>query len=170
MKPIGPLMREHRLIDRVIVRMKVELESLKSNGSLDSDFLKATLDFLKMYADRTHFGKEDEILFKSLDAKPLIPEHRSILARLREDHRTGRKLVKDLEAAGNSAESVILYLDKLVTLYPAHTELEDKHFFFPILSYYTNQEMDMMLHAFWEYDRKLIHEEYENLVSSLEAK
>jgi hypothetical protein len=56
-----------------------------------------------------------------------------------------------------------------VTFYPAHIAKEDKHFFIPCMEYFTKKEQDSMLQAFWDFDRRLIHEKYRGLVERLEA-
>jgi hemerythrin-like domain-containing protein len=59
-------------------------------------------------------------------------------------------------------------LEELVSFYPMHIEKEDKHFFYPCLDYLSRQEQDIMLEDMWEFDRKLIHEKYENVIKRLE--
>jgi hemerythrin-like domain-containing protein len=65
-------------------------------------------------------------------------------------------------------KDVIDLLERLVDFYPAHIEKEDKHFFYPILDYFSKEEQDKMLLEFWEFDRKLIHEKYQKMVEGLE--
>jgi len=50
-----------------------------------------------------------------------------------------------------------------------HIEKEDKRFFHPIMNYFSRQEMDAMLQEFEEFDRKVIHEKYADLVISRET-
>ncbi len=39
-----------------------------------------------MYADRTHHGKEQDILFRDLEKKELSPNHTKIMGELLEEH------------------------------------------------------------------------------------
>ena len=94
-----------------------------------------------------------------------------------EEHVHGRKLVADLTTAidnlgsgGNTIEAIKTYLEELIAFYPAHIEKEDKHFFYPALDYLNKQEQDAMLREFDEFDKKMIHEKYNNLVEELENK
>jgi hemerythrin-like domain-containing protein len=50
-----------------------------------------------------------------------------------------------------------------------HIEKEDKHFFIPCMIYFTQKEKDQMLEEGWEFDRKMIHEKYQNIVKELEG-
>ena len=69
MQPIGLLMKKHRLIERMITLLETELQQSKKSLKIDTEFIKVAIDFFKTYADRTHHGKEEDILFKSLSKK-----------------------------------------------------------------------------------------------------
>ncbi|MGA2368741.1 MAG: hemerythrin domain-containing protein [Dehalococcoidia bacterium] len=178
MKPIGPLMVEHRLIERMIALLKEEAVQARKSNTIDVEFLQTAVDFIRSYADRTHHGKEEDILFRDLALKQLAPDHKRIMEELIEEHMSARKMVAALVEArqgymrGNSAalKDVIDLLEKLADFYPGHIEKEDKHFFYPIQDYFSKEEQDKMLLEFWEFDRKLIHEKYRKVVESLEHK
>ena len=57
------------------------------------------VDFIKTYADRTHHGKEEEILFRDLAKKELTPELKKIMQELLDEHVWGRKTTAKLVAA-----------------------------------------------------------------------
>ena len=60
---------------------------------------------------------------------------------------------------------------KVVVTNPnAVSEKEDKIFFPDIEKYYSEQEIETMMNDFWEFDRKMIHEKYNNLYNSLSKK
>ena len=59
MKPIGPLMWEHRLIERMIALLNREIERINVSNTVNTGFLMVAVDFIRTYADRTHHGKED---------------------------------------------------------------------------------------------------------------
>lgn len=177
MKPIGPLMREHRLIERMVDLAKMETVRIKDPGATaDLNFIYSAVDFFRTYADRTHHGKEEDILFKALGKKRLAAEHKKIMDELVAEHVVARKTVGELvnAAAGlqqgnpGSVASIKDCLNRLVTLYPAHIEKEDKHFFYPVMEYFSKQEQDAMLDEFWEFDRSMIHEKYRKTVETLE--
>jgi hemerythrin-like domain-containing protein len=69
MLPAGPLMKEHRLIERLIISMEKELGRMKRDKTADVVYIDKAVDFIRVYADRCHHGKEEEILFKSLSEK-----------------------------------------------------------------------------------------------------
>jgi hemerythrin-like domain-containing protein len=176
MKPIGPLMWEHRRIDRMISLLITEIDRLKKGREVDITFLESAVDFMIMYIDRTHHGKEENILFRELAVKKLSSSHRQTMNELIEEHKIARNIVSQLVTAkesftGGHSEAVadiITQLTRLSDLYPKHIEKEDKHFFFPILEYFTEGEQQQILKEFDEYDKSLIHEKYEKLLEKFE--
>lgn len=176
MKPIGPLMWEHRLIERMIVLLNKEIERINSNNNVNMEFLMVAVDFIRTYADRTHHGKEEDILFRDLARKSLSSEHKRIMDELVQEHIQAREMIARLVAARDShragdtksLEAILSCLQDLARFYPAHIEKEDKHFFYPCLDYFDKQEQDAMLQEFWEFDRKLIHEKYRKIVEEFE--
>jgi hemerythrin-like domain-containing protein len=171
-------MVEHRLIERMIAIVKDELKSIATGKKADPFFIDAYVDFARTYADRCHHGKEEDILFRELAKKKLSPEHKKTMDELLEEHVYARKTVGELVAAKdryvqgdkNALKDITTKLGALAEFYPKHIEKEDKHFFFPILDYFTKQEQDAMLQEFWEFDRKLIHERYQKIVEKLSNK
>ena len=129
-----------------------------------------------MYADRCHHGKEEDILFRDLNKKPLSGQHKRIMGELVEEHRQGRKTVADLvEAKGRyvkgdqEALPLMLTLMKfLVDFYPRHIEKEDKHFFMPVMNYFSPEEKEAMLQEEWEFDKNLIHQIYKERIRQAE--
>ena len=87
MKPIGPLMREHRLIERMLSVFEGETRKMTEKGKVDPLFIDTAVDFIRTYADRTHHGKEEDILFRDLMKKRLSPEHTRIMEELVAEHK-----------------------------------------------------------------------------------
>lgn len=180
MKPIGPLMKEHRLIERMLGLINTELANVSGTGEIDTDFLDVVIDFFKIYTDKCHHGKEENIFFRGLKTKALTSVHSSIIDGLIEEHIFGREVLQRLVAArkryvggGASRDEIKNITDSLRTLtlfYPRHIEKEDKHFFFPSLQYLSAQEQDSMLEEFRNFDGQLIHEIYGVVVAEREKK
>jgi hemerythrin-like domain-containing protein len=176
MLPIGPLMIEHRLIERMLKGAKQALERAVKEKKLDPVFVETVTDFVKAYADRCHHGKEEDILFRELAKKDLSAEQRKIMQELMDEHQLGRentgRLVdaneryrKDEEGA---LSTILECLGSLVEFYPKHIEKEDKHFFMPIMALFSKEEKDAMLREGYEFDSKLIHREYQDIVMKAE--
>jgi len=176
MMPVGPLMKEHRLIERMIKIMKLQTEDIKKENKVDPLFVDTVVDFIKTYADQCHHGKEEDILFRSLAQKDISAEHKRMMQELIEEHKMGRNNVKKLaeakeEYVGGSQDALKEILSNLETLakfYPQHIEKEDKHFFIPCMEYFTEEERDKMLDAMGEFDRNMIHGKYREIVQNYE--
>jgi len=177
-KPIGPLMIEHRLIERMVNLLRNELHRARTSREPDIDLILQGIDFFRTYADRTHHGKEEDILFRDLAKKSMDDDLKRTMDRLTEDHRIARAHVKGLlesslsYRSGNkeALEAILDHMDHLVDLYPRHIELEDSHFFYPCQDLFSKEESERMLNEFWEFDRKMIHEKYSQIVSTRESK
>jgi len=176
--PIGPLMIEHRLIERVVTLLEKELARIREGNQVNAFFLTSAIDFFKVYADRCHHGKEEDIFFDDLQKKMLSPEDKTMIENLKQDHVRSRELVGKL--AGDVQESsrqpnaeisktIAADIEDLVKLYKVHIGKEDKEFFIPVMKYLSKEEQDGMLCRFWEFDRLLIHEKYKNIVAQFEA-
>ena len=174
--PIGPLMIEHRLIERVIALMKEAISREEDNKQADPDLIQWFTQFIRNYADQCHHGKEEDILFRELKKKDISKEHQKILSELVQEHKWGRettaKLVDantrytkgDEEALPEIAHCIRLLID----FYPKHIEKEDKHFFLPVMKYFSEQEKEAMLKEGYEFDSTLIHQENADMVSAWE--
>jgi hemerythrin-like domain-containing protein len=168
MKPVGPLMWEHRLIEKMLVSLQKHVDLIEKTKKVNPLVIDVAVDFVRTYADRTHHGKEEEILFRDLAKKELTPELKKIMQELLAEHVWGRKTTAALVTARNKylagdedkLDEIISLARELANFYPKHIEKEDKHFFYPCQEYFTKEEQDKMLAEFREFDRKMIHEKY----------
>ena len=178
MQARGPLRVEHRLIERMIALMRGALARIESTRKADLDFIDRAVDFLRTYADRTHHGKEEDVLFKALSQRRLKVEDGRLMKELLDEHGTSRATTKALVEATiryrqgdtSALKEMADRLRKLVDLYPEHIRKEDKVFFPAARTYFTEKEDQAMLAEFRDFDRKMIHEKYGALVRGLEGK
>jgi hemerythrin-like domain-containing protein len=176
MKPIAPLMIEHRLIERMIAVMKEETNYIRRTRRVDSAFINVIVDFIRTYTDLCHHGKEEHILFQDLEGRDLSKEHRKMLGELLYEHSWARERVGHLVEANNSygsgdvdaLDDIVRILGELIDFYPKHIEKEDKHFFGPCLSYFSSSEQDEMSRRFSEFDQQIIHDRYKTVTEKLE--
>jgi len=176
MKAIGQLMIEHRLIEKMVNLLERHLKRMEETKKADMNFLKIAADFFRTYADRTHHGKEEGILFRELAKKQLSQVDKQMMDELTQEHIIARGMVARLIKArenyteGNldNLNEIIASVKELVAFYQVHIMKEDKRFFYPSLEYFDEQEQDKMLQEYWEFDRKLIHEKYKKIVEDTE--
>jgi len=176
MLPVAPLMIEHRIIERMIGLIADEIDKLKKSNPLTPIFIDTAVDFIRVYADQTHHGKEEDILFRELKKKQLSPDHQRIMNELIEEHKISRKTTGELVTAKDkffqghpeALTTIIEKMEFLSKFYPVHIEKEDKRFFTPIMKYFTKEEQEAMLMEGQVYDRKMIHRKYDKVVGDLE--
>jgi hemerythrin-like domain-containing protein len=177
MQARGPLMIEHRLIERMISIIQDALTDIASTKKVDPIFVDTVVDFVRVYADRTHHGKEEDILFRELRERPLSDEDRRVMQELIDEHVFGRNTTKTLVEANNcyrngddsALDEIADNLRTLVEFYPKHIEKEDKIFFPAARVYFSEEEDQNMLAEFYEFDRAMIHEKYESVVNDLKG-
>ena len=176
MLPIGPLMIEHRLIERMIKVMKHELLQAEGQQKIDPRFIETATNFIRAYADRCHHGKEEDILFRELKKKKIAPEHQAVMEELIEEHKKGRQLTARLVEANSrymngdkgALHEIFESMSTLIGFYPKHIEKEDKSFFLPIMGQFSKEEKDAMLAEGYRFDAGLLHEEHQKIVEEAE--
>jgi len=177
MEIVHVLMAEHRVIERMVRLMGKELGSLELSGRARPEFIYFAVDFFKNYADTTHHGKEEGILFRALEGKPLSPAHQSAMARLVVEHEAARREVSGLFESAQRYErgdlgavaQISMHLRRLVALYPPHMALEDGEFFPGAMDYFTPEERARLLEEAQSYDAGMAHRKYAEMVARLEG-
>jgi len=176
MQPIGPLMHEHRDIERIIVLLQQEYGFIASGKEPELGRIDELCTLMREFADRCHHGKEEDILFRELEKKDLSPEHKRIIDELKAEHVDAREMLQGLLAAkeefqkGNHRAVVAIQaqLEKITGLYPDHIRKEDKDFFHPCMEYFDKEEMDAMLAEFEAFEKRMDHDDYLARIKALE--
>lgn len=169
-------MIEHRLIERMIAVMARHKVMIDEGTDPDLFFLETAIDFLSSYADRSHHGKEEELLFKMLATKPLTPAMKEAMDRLIDDHVRSRALIRELNdltarcKTGDRSvhKDISRIMGDIVRIYPDHIAREDRVFFPQAMQYLDAKEREEMTSAFKEFDRKLFHENFKKVVEGVE--
>ncbi len=174
MKPIGPLMIEHRLMERMLALFAGEQRRISASGAVDYGFLDSSLDFFKTYVDEFHHGKEEKILFKELAAKPLSPEDGKMLNELLEEHDRMRHATERLLDIRKQQPGTVQFaemtkhMETLIKWSPVHIEKEDKHFFISAMNYLSTEEQASILAKLSEFDRSFTQQRYMGIIKELE--
>jgi hemerythrin-like domain-containing protein len=171
----APLMIEHRLIEKMLALISKEAKRIRETNVIDPVFIDNAVDFIRVYADQTHHGKEEDILFRDLAQKDMTGEEQKIMGELIQEHVQGRRTVAGLLdakkrhfAGDDSAVGLVIEkLEFLINFYPRHIEKEDKVFFPSMMKYFSAEAQEKMLQEFWEFDRNMIHRKYRDLVDEL---
>jgi hemerythrin-like domain-containing protein len=168
MSPIGVLTGEHLLIARMIYLIQGELGKIEQGKKADLVFIDGVIDFAQNYADLSHHGKEESILFETLAMKRLLPEHKKIMDELVLEHIEHRKIIASLETArerhlkgeADAVGPMLTACRRLAEFYPGHALKEEQAFFSPSMEYFSRREQEGLVKKFWEFDKDLLLAKY----------
>jgi hemerythrin-like domain-containing protein len=174
MKPRGPLMTEHRLIEKVL-KIAAQKASTITKNNYDPILIDIIVDFIKTYADRTHHGKEEDILFSELAKKNMDSDNTRIMNELIDEHRQARSKVQEIAGfnelykKGNTSvvENIKNIIGWLNEFYTVHIKKEDDVFFPNTEKYFSNGELEAIITSFNDFDRMMIHEKYTLIYESI---
>lgn len=169
-KPTDVLEDEHRYILKVIAAMTVMAESLEKGEQVEPETLKNIVEFMRIFADKCHHGKEEAQLFPLLEKRG-VPVQGCPIGVLIHDHQTGRALVKGLAEAlegyqkGDPAakEALLKNMRGITNLYPGHIWKED-YLAFPMSNKVLNAEDQQSLsEEFEKVDENIGRDVYQRL-------
>ena len=98
MKSTDQLEAEHRGIGVMLRVLDVVAGRIEGGKTVPPADLDAILEFLSVFADRCHHGKEEEHLFPALEAAG-VPREGGPIGVLLEEHRRGRALIASMTEA-----------------------------------------------------------------------
>ncbi len=100
--PIKKLIDEHILIKKLVALIPRVVDELNVESEEDRNLVRRCIDFIRLYADKYHHAKEEDILFKYFDGKL------DIIKTMLEDHDKARGYVRAiLEALDKKSRDAI---------------------------------------------------------------
>jgi len=97
MKATQQLKDEHEGVKVMLHILGEVCRQLETTGNLNQEHFESILEFLSVFVDKCHHGKEEELLFPALEAAG-IPKYGPISVMLHE-HQVGRNYVKAMSEA-----------------------------------------------------------------------
>jgi hemerythrin-like domain-containing protein len=175
---IGLLKCEHRLILRMTAGIERALRSYDEAGRMDPRQVAAAAQFMCSYADLCHHGKEEGILFRALERKPLEPPLRALMAELVQEHAWARSATKRLTEANEAAaasgagreevERQVKLLRQLRHFYQGHITKEESRFFNRCLQHLSRPEQQQLCREFAEFEDPHVHDTHRRTLERLE--
>lgn len=95
-KAIKILSNEHKNILKMIDILLKECQEIELGKKVNKDFFKKGIDFVKIYVDKFHHSKEEDILFIEL-CKNETQMHCNPVQQMLYEHNLGRDFIKNLE-------------------------------------------------------------------------
>ena len=179
MKATDELRKEHQGIELMLRVLQAVADEFKRGELVNTEHLDGILEFLSIFVDKCHHGKEEEFLFPALEVAGVRREGGPIGVMLSE-HEQGRKLVARLKGAvtgyksGDSANaaSARLIINEYVALLTQHIAKENT-VLFPMADAKLDSNKDTELfEAFEQLERERIgvgkHDEFHALLHRLQ--
>lgn len=102
MKAIENLVKEHDQITKFLDRLEKECLSILKDKTIDEEFFKASISFIREFADNIHHKKEEDILFKYMIEELGLLGEKVIKNGMLVEHQLARSYVFKLENSLNS--------------------------------------------------------------------
>lgn len=120
--PIKRLVDEHVVIMKWLELLPGVLEKIDIGSKEDRQWISDSLDFIRLYADKFHHAKEEDILFEYAE------KNLDIIKVILQDHETARGHVEAISEAmtGNDGEAVVRHLSAYGDLLREHIKKEDE--------------------------------------------
>jgi len=96
--PVATLKEEHQVILRVIRALGMLMDRFEEGGEFPEATLARCVEFLRLFADACHHGKEEDLLFPVLEARG-IPRDGGPIGVMLYEHQIARKLTRDMHDA-----------------------------------------------------------------------
>ena len=102
MKAIEYLVKEHDQITKFLDRLEEECLSILKDKTIDEEFFRASISFIREFADGIHHKKEEDILFKYMLEELGVLGEKVIKNGMLVEHQLARSYVFKLENSLNS--------------------------------------------------------------------
>jgi len=177
MRATQQLRDEHEGVKIMLSVLGQVCQQLEATGNLNTEHFEGILEFLKIFVDKCHHGKEEELLFPALVAVG-VPEDGPIAVMLHE-HEMGRNHVKAMSTAFagymtgsiSSSKDVLENAHGYISLLRDHIEKETNVIFVMADSLLSEQRQDELFEGFEKIEEDRIgagkHEEFHGLLKKL---
>lgn len=98
------LRHEHEAILKMLSAAEQVADRLNRGEKARPETLDDLLEFFRLFADRCHHGKEEDLLFPLLEAKG-IPREGGPIGVMLSEHEQGRSLIRQMAEAGEAFRS-----------------------------------------------------------------
>lgn len=180
MEAIQDLQREREVIRKVVRVMARIRTQLEEKQTVDAELLRDVVQFMRIFCDQCHHGKQDSYLFPLLESKGLSTVG-GPMTDLQKEHEKGRMLTNELSRACSKyitnpetgRVGLMRALRSLVSFYHVHL-LKEEYFFRPIAEKLLSiEDRDLLIDQFRSAESDIgvgAHDAYEVLAEDLEQR
>jgi len=174
------LKKEHAAIETMLAILDSICAKLRAGEKINPDHLDRVVEFLRVFADRCHHGKEEEIFFPALEMAG-IPREGGPIGVMLGEHERMRGLLHGLagvvtlyrEGGENAGEGVVLYASEYAATLRSHIEKENQVLFRMAEMHLSPEEEKELAERFESLEVEKIgagkHEELHRVIDRLEG-
>lgn len=178
MKPTEQLKEEHQAIKLALSILLKISERLDAGEKVSPDHMEKMLEFIKMFADRCHHGKEEDLLFLAMEEAG-VPREGGPIAVMLMEHDMGRGYVRGMSEAADqysageqSSSQFAENARNYVQLLTQHIDKED-NILYPIADMHLQEKRQReLIEEFEKVETERIgagkHEEFHKMLHQLE--
>jgi hemerythrin-like domain-containing protein len=168
--PAEDLMREHGVLERILLIYSESAQRLHRKKELDIGALAGTAKIVRAFIEDYHSKLEEDHVFPRLEK---AGKHIELVKVLREQHQAGRKLTDNILRLvvpprildENNVDNLTITLGSFIRMYHPHAAREDTVIFPALRSIMDSKEYDEMGGQFEDLEHKLFGESgFENIV------
>jgi hemerythrin-like domain-containing protein len=171
------LINEHEGILFGLKILKRMAERLVGNTNIEIQDYYEIVNFLKLFADKCHHGKEEGFLFSAME-KAGIQKENGPIGQMLYEHTIGRKYIAEMSGAmteNNIERKVFIeYSEKYVELLRSHIEKENKVLFPMGDKKIPESEQKKLIESFETFKEEVMgigtHEKLHKMLNAFEAK
>jgi hemerythrin-like domain-containing protein len=173
------LKKEHETVKRVLDIMERFCKEIETTGRADTEQLDQLMEFLIVFVDRCHHGKEEDVLIPEMESAGLL-KGKIITDDIQTQHSEGRKLItemKDCLSAYKNGDSEALrsfmtHARDYITILSPHMEKENTDLFWIADQGLSEDTHKKMLVRFEVIEKERIgpgkHEEFNKMIEHME--
>jgi len=179
MGPVAELKEEHKAINRILLILVEISRKLEAKTDIQTEHLDQILEFIRVFVDKCHNGKEETLLFYAMEEAGVSREEVSMNLLLQE-HQKGRQYVQKLMQTviqyktGNREVSSAITdtIRNYVALLTKHIEMEESVLYPSAEKRIPEERQEVLLKEFETLEREKIgpeqHEKFHKLIRRLE--
>ena len=173
MNPTEELKAEHEGILRMMDILQAVVGKMGSLKEFPGGHINQIMEFLKVFVDKCHHGKEEEFLFPALE-KAGIPKEGGPIGVMLEEHQRGREIIGKMSASLDNINAKSAFseaAESYIELLRQHIDKEN-NVLFPMADQRLSQKrQDQMSEEFEQLERERIgegrHEAFHKLLEDL---
>jgi hemerythrin-like domain-containing protein len=161
--PPEDLMREHGVLDRLLLVYEAGLGKFRANEDFDPAIITSAAQIVREFIENYHEKSEEEVVFPRFQkAGKMVPLVDTLLTQ----HQAGRRVTRAiLQAArgsrkdGDDRKRLVSSIQSFITMYRPHTAREDTDLFPLLRSLVSAHEYDAMAEDFEKKEHQLFGED-----------